>query len=336
MTGRLTTALLPDQQRRTLAELSDDLDLTAGDAQAKRSAFWTMLLLSGVIATAGVLGDSTATVIGAMIIAPLATPIMGIALGVAKLSSHTTRHALKYVVLGSLLVVGVGVVFSFALPESYDLLSNSQISSRTSPGLVDLVAAVATGFAGAVALARRDVAAVLPGVAIAISLVPPLAVAGVCLGQGAFGLALGALVLCLSNMLALILAGSLLFTTLGYSRDESAVVDGSRRRAYLTISVLLVVVLVPLVTNSVGVYLVNLWSNRIHVAADEWISEAPGASVQKVDFETNTFHVYVQTPQEVPPIEELVSDLDGQVPSGFSLVVTTSLGQDIEGGVIGD
>ena len=335
MTGRLTTALLPDQQRRTLAELSDDLDLTAGDAHSKRSAFWTMLSLSGVIATAGVLGDSTATVIGAMIIAPLATPIMGIALGVAKLSSHTTRHALKYVVLGSLLVVGVGVVFSLALPESYDLLSNSQISSRTSPGLVDLVAAVATGFAGAVALARRDVAAVLPGVAIAISLVPPLAVAGVCLGEGSIGLAIGALVLCLSNMLALILAGSLVFTTLGYSRDVSAVVDGSRRRAYLTISVLLVVVLVPLVTNSVGVYLVNLWSNRIHVAADEWISEAPGASVQKVDFEADSFHVYVQTPQEVPPIEQLVSDLDGQVPAGFSLVVTTSLGQDIDGGVIG-
>jgi uncharacterized hydrophobic protein (TIGR00271 family) len=335
MTGRLTTAILPDQQRRTLGDLSDDLDLTAGDAHSKRSAFWTMLSLSGVIATAGVLGDSTATVIGAMIIAPLATPIMGIALGVAKLSTHTTRHAFKFVVLGSLLVIGTGVVFSFALPESYDLLGNSQISGRTSPGLVDLVAAVATGFAGAVALARRDVAAVLPGVAIAISLVPPLAVAGVCLGQGALGLAFGALVLCVSNMLALILAGSLLFTTLGYSRDAANVVSGSRRRAYLTISVLLVVVLVPLVTNTVGVYFVNIWGNRVHQAADAWLADTQGASVQGVEYHANTFEVSVQTPVDVPPIEDLVGSLDGQVPNGFSVVVSTSLGEDIEGGVIG-
>lgn len=336
MTGRLTTALLPDQQRRTLAELSDDLDLTAGDAHSKRSAFWTMLSLSGVIATAGVLGDSTATVIGAMIIAPLATPIMGIALGVAKLSSHTTRHALKYVVLGSLLVVGIGVVFSFALPESYDLLANSQISGRTSPGLVDLVAAVATGFAGAVALARRDVAAVLPGVAIAISLVPPLAVAGVCLGQGALGLAFGALILCVSNMLALILAGSLLFTTLGYSRGQATAASGSRRRAYLTIGVLLVVVLVPLVTNTVGVYFVNIWSNRVHESASAWLADTPGASVQSVEFHADTFEVRVQTPSDVPPIDELMADLDGKVPNGLSVAVTTSLGEDIDGGVIGN
>ena len=57
--------MLPESQRRTLAELSDDLDLTSGDSASKISAFWTMLTLSSVIATAGVLSDSTATVIGA-------------------------------------------------------------------------------------------------------------------------------------------------------------------------------------------------------------------------------------------------------------------------------
>src|SRR6478752_6282430 len=69
--------VLPENQRRTLDELSEDLDLRSGDTRAKQSAFWTMLVLSAVIATAGVLADSTATVIGAMIIAPLSTPIMG-------------------------------------------------------------------------------------------------------------------------------------------------------------------------------------------------------------------------------------------------------------------
>ena len=332
----LTTALLPAQQRRTLDELSDDLDFTIGDAHAKRSAFWTMLPLSAVIASAGVLSDSTATVIGAMIIAPLATPIMGIALGIAKLHSHTTRHALKFATLGSLLVIAIGAVFSVALPESYDLLSNSQISGRTSPGLLDLIAAVATGFAGAIALSRRDVAAVLPGVAIAISLVPPLAVVGVCLGHGSIGLSIGAFTLFFSNLLALVLAGSLLFTTLGYTGRTGDIGEGSRRRAYLTIGVLMVVVGVPLISNTVGTYFVNVWSNRIHNAANEWVAEVPGAQVQGVEFSSNEFHVEIQTPDEVPPVDELMTDLKGQVPDGFEIVVTTSLGQQIDGGAIGD
>ena len=180
-----------------------------------RAAFWAMLTLSAVIASAGVLADSTATVIGAMIIAPLSTPIMGIALGIAKQEPGGAARAGRFVLGGATLVVAIGVLFALVIPDTFDLLGNSQISGRTSPGLGDLVAAVATGFAGAIALARRDVAAVLPGVAIAISLVPPLAVVGVCLGQGAFGLAIGALVLFLSNLIALVLAGTLVFAALG-------------------------------------------------------------------------------------------------------------------------
>src|SRR5687768_7151531 len=210
MFATLRERLLPESQRRDLDELDDDLNLGSGDRRAKRSAFWTMLVLSAVIASAGVLADSTATVIGAMIIAPLSTPIMGIALSIAVGRRNGSG---AYVVLGGAVVVAIGVVFSLAVPQDVSLLSNSQIASRTSPGLVDLVAAVATGFAGAIALSRRDVAAVLPGVAIAISLVPPLAVVGVCLGQGAPDLAAGALLLFVSNVLAMVAAGVLTFAT---------------------------------------------------------------------------------------------------------------------------
>ena len=176
----LRDRVLPENQRRTLEELSDDLDLRSGDTRAKQSAFWTMLVLSGVIATAGVLADSTATVIGAMIIAPLSTPIMGIALGIVK---RERIRAGRFVLFGAVVVVLIGIVAAFVVPD-IDLQTNSQITSRTSPTVIDLIAAIATGLAGAVGLSRRDVAAVLPGVAIAISLVPPLAVVGICLGEG--------------------------------------------------------------------------------------------------------------------------------------------------------
>ena len=324
--------ILPAAQRRTTEELTDDLDLNSGDVASKRSAFWTMLTLSAFIASAGVLSDSTATVIGAMIIAPLATPIMGIALGVALGSRATGVGAAWFVLRGALLVVGVGVLFSLALPGTFNLLGNSQISSRTSPGFLDLIAAIATGFAGAVALARRDVATVLPGVAIAISLVPPLAVVGVCLGQGAGTLALGALLLFVSNLLALVLAGTLVFAAVRHAVQPR---DRSRRRAYLAIGGLLVVVGLPLAANTVATYLLSVLTQRVQTVAEDWLSGTDGASVAGVDFVSNEIHVQVQTPGAVPPVDELLDDLEGKVPAGLPVVVVTSLGQRIDAGTVG-
>lgn len=320
-----------------MEDLTEDLDLTAGDSRAKRSAFWTMLSLSAVIASAGVLTDSTATVIGAMIIAPLATPIMGTALGIAKRQAGASSRSLWFVTRGGVLVIAIGLVFGLILPGSYDLLSNSQITGRTSPGLLDLVAAVATGFAGAVGLARRDVSAVLPGVAVAISLVPPLAVVGVCLGHGSIVLALGALVLFLSNLFALVLAGSLVFAGLGYGA-EAQLASGtavSRRKAVISLSILLVVVLVPLVVNTVGNLVLNIFTQRAHNVADEWVSTVPGASVQDVTVVSSELHVQVQTPGELPPTDKLIESLEEVLPDGIPVVVETSVGQSIDAGTTG-
>ena len=212
------------------------------------------------------------------------------------------------------LVVLVGVAFALVVPGSFDLLGNSQIWGRTSPGIPDLIAAIATGFAGAIALARRDVVAVLPGVAIAISLVPPLAVVGVCFGQGSFALAFGAMVLFVSNLLALVLAGTLVFTAVGYTAEAQAAAPPSRRKAYLTISLLLVVVIIPLVGNTLGTYLVSVWTGRVQATADEWISAIPNATIQGVDFNSNEVFVRVQTPGGLPPVEDLVADLKGEIP----------------------
>jgi uncharacterized hydrophobic protein (TIGR00271 family) len=338
MTGALSARVLPEAQRKTLDELSDDLDLTVGDGASKRSAFWTMLTLSALIATAGVLTDSTATVIGAMIIAPLATPIMGVALGLATREAGAAARSARFVVAGGVLVVLIGTVFGWGLPSSFDLLGNSQISGRTSPGLLDLVAAVATGFAGAIALARRDVGTVLPGVAIAISLVPPLAVVGVCLGDGAPGLALGALVLFLSNLVALVLAGTLVFTVLAYTALARAATatGGSRRKTYLSLALLTVLVAVPLLANTIGNLYLSLVTSRVETTAEEWLSGQPGASVSEVAFSGSDLVIKVQTPSDLPPIDQLLVDLEDDLPGGIPVVVTTSLGERIDAGVVGD
>ncbi len=331
MTTTSLSALLPANQRRTLDELTDDLSMNAGDVPAKRSAFWTMLVLSAFIAAAGVLSDSTATVIGAMIIAPLSTPIMGIALALVK---RERTGGLRYVLFGATTVVLIGALFSLALPGSFNLVENSQISGRTSPGALDLIAAIATGLAGAVALSRRDVAAVLPGVAISISLVPPLVVVGICAGQGSGVLALGALLLFLSNLLALVLSGTIVFALLGYDGgDESLTRHG--RRARRAVAALMLVIAIPLVSNTAASYALTLWTAQVQDAAEDWVADIPGAIVTDVEGVSTTFYVSVQTPGALPPVEALLADLEGRVPNGFNVVVESTRGERLASRPIG-
>jgi uncharacterized hydrophobic protein (TIGR00271 family) len=328
----LRARVLPEQQRRTLEELTSDLDLNEGDIRSKRSAYWTMLVLSACIACAGVITDSTATVIGAMIIAPLSTPIMGTALGLVK---RERLGGLKFVVLGALLVVAIGVCFALLVPASYDLTGNSQITGRTSPGILDLVSALATGLAGAIALARRDVAAILPGVAISISLVPPLGVAGICLGQGSPGLALGALVLFLSNVLALVFAGSIVFTALGYTSEAQVKAGRPRRGIYATLSVVMVLVLAPLAINtlvSIAFGQLVLEGNR---ATTQWLAKTPGSEILDVTHDGITLVIRVSAPADLPPTSDLLKALGDGLPDGIPVVLERSVGERVEIGTIG-
>lgn len=313
--------LIPDTQRRDLDELDDRLDLATGDRSAKRSAFWTMLVLSGLIAVAGVVGDSTATVIGAMIVAPLSTPILGIGLGVATGRGRLIWRSVVIVALGAVLVVVIGAVFAQLLPNPTGVLSNSQVLGRTSPNLSDLTAALATGLVGAIAVARRDVGDVLPGVAIAISLVPPLAVVGVCLGSDAPSLALGALVLFLSNVLAMVITATGVLVVAGYGAVDGRSV-GRRGGAYLVLAVGLVVVAVPMVVNTLS----SLWAEQISEAGERWLADVPGAQVTDVSWHGDTPTVSVLGPEELPPISELQAAVDSIVPWEPELQVVHTVG----------
>jgi uncharacterized hydrophobic protein (TIGR00271 family) len=329
----LAGRLLPLQQRKGVEELREAIDLGYGDTASRQSAFWTMLALSGVIATAGVISNSTATVIGAMIIAPLGTPIMGIAFAVIVAESRTLRRAAAFVFFGMLVVITIGMFGSLLIPASTDLLANPQISGRTSPTLIDMLAAVATGFAGAVGLARRDVSDVLPGVAIAISLVPPLAVVGICIGEQDLALAIGAFLLFASNVLAMVVAGTMMFAA-AYLTGPSKMHRDSSKRAYFVIATLFVLILVPLGLNTVGTLLVQTWSDRIQTAADEWLAQTPNAQVLDVEFNSTTATIDVLSPDDLPPTQELLDSLQGQVPSGIEIIIDGAQGERTIAGTV--
>lgn len=190
-----------------LARVRDALLFDRGNVSDKYSVFFLMLFLSAVIATGGIVADSTAVVVGAMIIAPLMTPMLAAALSIITGDGHNTIRSLLVTVAGAVMVVGVAALVTWLAPAGVQLAGNSQIAARTAPRLIDLIIALAAGTAGAFAIARKDVSAVLPGVAVSISIVPPLCVAGTAFAEGAPTLAFGALLLFATNFFAVQLAG---------------------------------------------------------------------------------------------------------------------------------
>jgi uncharacterized hydrophobic protein (TIGR00341 family) len=328
--SRLTQTLIPPSQRQTAAEMSDALDLGYGDLSSKRSGFLIMLTLSGMIAIAGVLSDSTATVIGAMIIAPLGTPILGIAWGIVSGHLSLVLRSIMWVCVGLVIVIVLGLVFAVFVATPESLETNSQVVGRTSPSLMDLIAALATGFAGGFAMCRKDLSAVLPGVAIAISLVPPLGVVGVCVGQGLWQSALGALILFLSNVFALVIAGSIVFTMAGYARDPESSPSANRRRAYTVVAVLSLIIAIPLALNSIASIAIARWSVDIQQAATDWLEGSPGARVYDVEWNGLTATVEITTDDgEIPPIADLEKSLAAAIPSYVGIVLDVGQGVEI-------
>ncbi len=201
-------------ESRTPQEIRDAVYLFGDGAAAKQSRFWLLLVLATGIATAGVISDSTATVIGAMIVAPLAIPIQGVAVAIAYGEIGPLLRSLAILLGAVAVVIGLAALLAVILPELESVQDNSQVAGRVSPTIVDLVAAATTGLAGAFAVGRGDIGDILPGAAIAISPVPPLAVVGITAVAGDWDGALGALILFLANVLAIVVAGVVLFSVM--------------------------------------------------------------------------------------------------------------------------
>jgi uncharacterized hydrophobic protein (TIGR00271 family) len=277
-----------------------------------------------------VLTDSTATVIGAMIIAPLGTPILAIGLGIVTGHLSLVVRSILWVLVGLVVVVVLGLAFSLFVSTPESLETNSQVVGRTSPSFMDLIAALATGFAGGFAMCRKDLSAILPGVAIVISLVPPLGVVGVCAGQGLWADALGALWLFLSNVVALVIAGSIVFTLAGFARDPGSSPVANRRRAYVIVSVLAVVIALPLAVNSAISVALARWSVAIQQATTDWLESDDGARVYGVQWSGATATVTVTTDDgETPAIEDLQESVAAIVPSFVGVVVDAGQGVEI-------
>ncbi len=273
--------------------------------------FVVLLFLSTVIATYGVIGDSTATVIGAMIIAPLMKPIMGTAAGLVMGDMNRAGKSFLVVVLGVAGVIAVAWLLTFVnITAVIDFNTNSQITGRVSPRLIDLYAALAAGAAGAFAMSRDDVADSLPGVAISISLVPPLCVVGVGLANGEWVDAFGAMLLFLTNFLSILLAGGGVLGLLGLSAAATKELESDkRRRAFFFVALGIFLVAIPLSATSIRVYEDGATERTTKRLADVWLAETSYV-VSEIDASGDQVKLIIYGYGDRPLLAELGPEVD--------------------------
>ena len=181
------------------ADLSDSINLN--------SNYILMCVLSAIVASSGVMLNNVAVIIGAMVIAPLLGPNVGMALASTLGDMDLGKKAIKASLLGAGAALLVALIAGLILnPDTWP----HEVLSRTSVGWGDITLALASGSAGTLAFTAGTSGAVI-GVMIAVALMPPLVVVGILLGAGEFLMAGGALLLFISNIICINLAGVLTF-----------------------------------------------------------------------------------------------------------------------------
>ena len=294
--------------------------------RVQRERFAVLLILSTVIATYGVIGDSTATVIGAMIIAPLMTPIMATAAALVMGNMQRAGRSVVVVVSGVFAVIAtswfIGAFLNLAV-ISFD--ANSQIISRVSPNLTDLMVALASGAAGAFAMSRDDVADTLPGVAISIALVPPLAVVGLALSGGRWDDAQGALLLFMTNFFSILLAGGGTLALLGLSSATLQVLaTKARRRTFRYIAFGTIIIAIPLAATSINVGLETMAEWNAYQTAEAWLAGSE-YEVIGIHVDGKTVQVVIDGEGDLPPMAALQAEVDEEVLINLKVLYSRNL-----------
>lgn len=222
---------------RALEDDFKDLFLLLRDNAQLHTHYVALMVLSVVVASFGLFLSSAAVIIGAMVLAPLMAPIISLAMGLLRGNSNLLQRSLTTIGVGVLLALGTAAILGLLIPINK---VTPEMAGRLHPNLLDLGVAVASGIAGGYAHARESVMKSLPGVAIAVALVPPLSVAGIGIGWWQWDVFSGAMLLFLTNLVGIALSAALTFLVLGYAPLLQA------RRGLAVSALLLATVAVPL------------------------------------------------------------------------------------------
>jgi uncharacterized hydrophobic protein (TIGR00271 family) len=204
---------------RASTEQFQDLFKVLRESSLISTPFMVMMILSTLIATFGLFANSSPVIIGAMILAPVISPIVSFSMGMVRYDVPMLKESFITITAGTLVSLAFAAIVSLIIPLK---VLTPEIEARLSPTLLDMGIAVSSGIAAAYAHSNEGIAKSLAGVAIAVALVPPLAVSGIGIGWWDWDVFSGAILLYATNLAGIILFGGLTFLLLGFAPFKRA------------------------------------------------------------------------------------------------------------------
>lgn len=184
-------------------------------------AFFYLVALSVVMATLGLLGDSASIVIGSMLIAPLLYPILGLALGLVMSNGEVMTRSFSTIGKAFSIGLGLSILTALMFGQGVDIQSTREIMLRTEPTLIHITVAIVAGLAVSFALAQPEWSETLPGIAISVALIPPLAVLGIGIASMNMTVISGSAVLLAMNVIGIVFAAMLSFALMDLYQKQN-------------------------------------------------------------------------------------------------------------------
>jgi len=238
--GEIKNSLLNESVplfKKANEEKFKELFLSLRESSKLSSIFIVLMVLSTLLATTGLFQNSATVIIGAMILAPLMSPIVSLAMGIVRGENNLIQNSSKTLIFGILIALLFSCIYTYMMPLS---VLTDEMRGRLNPNLLDLMVAIISGIAGAYANSKSEVAKSLAGVAIAVALVPPLSVTGIGIGWMQWDIIYGSFLLFITNLVGITLFASLTFIVLGYAPLHRA------KKGIVYTTVLLGLVTIPL------------------------------------------------------------------------------------------
>lgn len=216
--------------------------------------FLTLMILSTLLATTGLFANSAPVIIGAMILAPLMSPIVSLSMGVVRADRLLFVQSIRTLAIGIFMALVFSCLFTLLIPLQE---ITPEMQGRLNPNLLDLMVAIFSGIAGAYANSKEEVTKSLAGVAIAVALIPPLSVTGIGIGLGNMEVIYGSFLLFTTNLVGITLSAALTFTVLGYAPVKRA------QKGLLYTSILMLLITIPLGFSFSHIVEINRYSKMI-------------------------------------------------------------------------
>ncbi len=301
-----------------LFDFRDDTDHEASieaikaDITFKGATAW-ILIFAVFVASIGLNANSTAVVIGAMLISPLMGPILGIGMSFALNDINTLKKSVKNLGIMIVLSLFASFMFFYLFPLSED---TSELLGRVSPDIRDVLIAFFGGLALMVARTKKGtIASVIFGVAIATALMPPLCTAGYGLAKGNFPYFIGALYLFTINAIFIALATFLVLKLLNFPMFEYA--NSKKRKQYATLATVIgIAVMIPAIFTFIKVFNENKINNQIASFIKNEIKSNDALNLIDWEKDLNTKEIYLNFFNEVT--DATINDLNNELTKEIS------------------